>query len=89
MQICGMSVTVSRGRIRKLRVNGKPWYWDSVYKVATIGFLIKGGDGYGFLRRYRPKDTGILLRDAMVDFVRKHQPLTWPPQGRWNFDTGL
>lgn len=89
MQICGMEVVVSRGRIRKLTIHGQPWYWDKVYRIATIDFLIKGGDGYGFLRRYQPKKTGILLRDTLVDFARTHQPLTFPPQGRWNFDTGL
>ena len=89
MQICGMSVTISHGHIRKLLIHGKPLYRNMIYSIATIGFLVRGGDGYGFLRRYRHKDTGLLLRDSLVDFVRRHKVITWPSQGRWNFDTGL
>ncbi len=89
MQICGMTVDIRHHRILKLSVHGAPWYRDRTYKVATIGFLVKGGDGYGFLQRYQPKDTGILLRNTLIDFIRKHSPIGYPPQGRWNFDTGL
>ena len=90
MQVCGITVHVNaKGMVRDITVGGRTLDKTRMYRISTIGFLIHGGDGYGFLRRYGPKNTGVLLRDALDDFVKKHSPLGWPPQGRWRFDSGL
>ena len=90
LQICGMRVRVGPyERIRDVRIQNKRLVPSKTYKVVTIDFLARGGDGYVFLKRFRNTRTNLLLRDAFIGYVKRHSPLTWPPQQRWQFDTGL
>ena len=44
--IGGMKVVARNGKIVSATVNGEPLDDDKVYGVATINFLLDGGDGY-------------------------------------------
>lgn len=39
-------------------------------KVATSNFLATGGDGFTELSKYESKDTGIVIRDALLEDVK-------------------
>ncbi len=41
------------------------------YRVALNSFLAGGGDGYRQFIRADAKDTGVLIRDALRDVLRK------------------
>jgi 2',3'-cyclic-nucleotide 2'-phosphodiesterase (5'-nucleotidase family) len=46
-----------------------------LYKVAVNDFIARGGSGFDVLERNTSKqDTGVSLRDALIDFVRNQPP---------------
>ena len=60
------------GEIITLRIGDKPFDVNHTYKMATIDFLMTGGDGVSFEKCARNKvETGILIRDAIVDAIRQ------------------
>jgi len=52
-------------------VGGVPVDEAKVYRVALNSFLAGGGDGYAQLIRPDAKDTGLLVRDALREALRK------------------
>ncbi|MDJ1183847.1 bifunctional metallophosphatase/5'-nucleotidase [Roseofilum casamattae] len=46
------------------------------YRVVTTKFLYKGGDGYsGFQQGQNKLDTGYLLSDSLIEYIRAHSPI--------------
>ena len=53
------------------------------YRVATINFLLTGGDGYTVLAQGTNKlDTGLLDVDVTTDYVVAHSPVNPQVEGR-------
>ena len=60
------------GKIVTLRIGDQPFDVERTYKMATIDFLMDGGDGVNFTKCAMNKiETGILIRDAIVDHIRQ------------------
>ena len=60
------------GEIITLRIGDKPFDVNHTYRMATIDFLMSGGDGVNFTKcAINRVDTGILIRDAIVDHIRQ------------------
>ena len=54
------------------QIGGQPLDINRTYKMATIDFLMDGGDGVSFTKCAMNKiETGILIRDAIVDYIRQ------------------
>jgi 2',3'-cyclic-nucleotide 2'-phosphodiesterase (5'-nucleotidase family) len=54
-----------------------------IYSVTTNDFLVAGGDGYVELGKGRGlKDTGTLLRDVLVDYIRARGTISPTLDGR-------
>lgn len=71
------------GRVINVRVNGERISPSKTYTVATNDFLAAGGDGYEtFMNAKLVADTGIMLRDVMVDYVLQQGTLQEPEGGR-------
>lgn len=70
-------------RIVSVEVGGKPLDPAGKYKVATNSFLAAGGGNYRiFLEAENWLDTGVLVRQAMIDFISKHSPVDVRAEGR-------
>jgi len=70
-------------RVVSIEVGGKPLDPERRYRVATNSFLAAGGGNYHiFLEAENWLDTGILVRQAMVDFFGKHSPVGIRTEGR-------
>jgi 2',3'-cyclic-nucleotide 2'-phosphodiesterase (5'-nucleotidase family) len=70
-------------RIVSAEVGGKPMDLQAKYKVATNSFLAAGGGNYRIFQEAENwTDTGILVRQAMVDFIHKHSPVDVRTEGR-------
>ena len=70
-------------RLVSLQIGGRPVDDSKVYRVATNSFLAQGGDLYQtFLRGKVTADSGVLLSDLIIDYLRKHRRVTPPPPGR-------
>jgi 2',3'-cyclic-nucleotide 2'-phosphodiesterase/3'-nucleotidase len=63
--------------------DGTPVRDFEFYSLTTNDFLVAGGDGLTELAKGRDiLDTGIFLRDAFVEYVRRHKVLSPQLDGR-------
>ena len=55
-----------------IKVNGEPIDPERIYRIATIDYLAEGNDGLlALTKAQRNRNTGILLRNLMVDYIQK------------------
>ena len=83
----GVKVTVKDGQVLELLVGGEPVDDDRVYSVATIDFLLTGGDGIFSGRQFEETlDTELMVFDVILAHVRglaeAGQPITKERDGR-------
>ena len=70
-------------RLVSLDVGGRPLNDSKVYRVATNSFLAQGGDLYQtFLKGKVTADSGVLLSDLLMDYLRKNRRISPPALGR-------
>jgi len=55
--------------IRTVSINGQNIVHDKIYQVATIDYLANGGDNCDFFVGKAQKSTGVLLRNAVIEYV--------------------
>ncbi len=66
-------------RVINVKVGGRPISTGGYYTVATNDFLAAGGDGYDILKNGKMiADTGIMLRDVMVDYFLDNPIMGFP-----------
>ncbi|MDR1368754.1 MAG: 5'-nucleotidase C-terminal domain-containing protein [Dysgonamonadaceae bacterium] len=59
-------------KIESLSIGGKPVNDNQTYRIATLDYLADGNSGMSALTKAtKILDTGITLRDVMIDYVRK------------------
>ena len=67
----GVRMKIDGGRLKECTIGGRPFDANRSYKVATIDFLVTGGDGIdwgdGIVSR---GDTGVLLRDVIISVMK-------------------
>jgi 2',3'-cyclic-nucleotide 2'-phosphodiesterase (5'-nucleotidase family) len=89
-QVSGVSFTIRGDRATDIKVNGRVLESDRVYRVATIDFLIGGGDGYTiFAKAGEPEPTGIYLRDAAVEFLQQNPRYEFRKDGRIHWEGSM
>ena len=68
----GVRLEVSGGKLLSAEIDGEPLDDDAVYGVATISFLLNGGDnlyvGKNAVELLNFEDTEII--DVMLDYVK-------------------
>lgn len=71
--ISGIQIQLDRdGSLGSVNIKGKPFDEDRTYYVATSNYLANGGDNMGFFKNnISTTETDYLLRNAMIDFLRK------------------
>lgn len=85
-QVSGLLFRVEGKKVADVQINGQPLVKKRQYKVATVDFLVDGGDGYGFLKRMAPVTrTNILIRDAVTEYISSHKKVAAPLLGRITF----
>jgi hypothetical protein len=61
-----------RNPAHDITINGEKLDLNASYKVAVNDYIAKGGSGFRVLKRNTTRiDTGISLRDALIDSLRK------------------
>lgn len=87
-QIAGMTAEYRRPaprheRLAAATVGGAPLDDAKTYSVATLDFLVDGGDGYTeFGQAQSQEPTGTLARDVLRDCARKQGTIAPPAPGR-------
>jgi 2',3'-cyclic-nucleotide 2'-phosphodiesterase (5'-nucleotidase family) len=78
--VSGISFTIRDGKAEHILVQNQPLDVAKKYKVALIDYVANGGDGMAFLKFIPQKQTGVLFRDAILEFWKeatvRHQPLS-------------
>ncbi|HIZ86139.1 MAG TPA: 5'-nucleotidase C-terminal domain-containing protein [Candidatus Coprenecus stercoravium] len=68
----GVGITVRDGRMKRCLIGGRELEDDALYDLVTIDFLLDSGDRFDIAEDavsvYR---TGIVFRDAAVDYLRR------------------
>jgi len=68
----GVRLTIKNKAVESLTIGGKPLNETATYRVATVDFLAEGNNGTkAFIQATRRTDSDIILRDVMIDYVKK------------------
>lgn len=84
LQVSGLSFYINSdaepgSRVEDVIVNGQPLDPNGRYTVATNDFMAAGGDGYAVLAEAELlADTGIMLRDVLVEHFRAQGSIEVP-----------
>ncbi|BBB31842.1 5'-nucleotidase [Thermotomaculum hydrothermale] len=80
--VSNLTINVTDGLIDAY-VNGKQVEDYKTYKVATIDYLYKGGGSMPAMKKGElVKDTKVLLRDAIIEYIKKHKKINEKIEGR-------
>ncbi|MDD5302250.1 MAG: bifunctional UDP-sugar hydrolase/5'-nucleotidase [Elusimicrobia bacterium] len=70
-------------RLASVAVGGAPLDDAKTYSLATLDFLLDGGDGYSVFDRFVSSEpTGALARDLLNECARKQGAMSAPAAGR-------
>lgn len=65
-------LTIKNKAVESLTIHGKPLDEKAVYRVVTVDYLAEGNGGMTALTQATHyTDSNIILRDAMIEYVRK------------------
>lgn len=73
-------------KITTFNIEGAPLMPEKVYRVATTDYLAEGNSGLNRLAELPEENvdqTGILLRDAVTQYIQEESPLRIRISGRW------
>ena len=73
------------GTVAEVTVNGQKLDPERSYKVATIDFLLGGGDGYSILAKGKPlidAENGQLTSAQLMAYIAKLKTIDIAPDGR-------
>ncbi len=87
LQVSGLKVvydmTAAEGsRVKDLAIGGKPAERLRTYRVTTNDFLAAGGDRFDIFRAGKNAVIGDNVRDAFLDYLKKHSPVYPRTEGR-------
>jgi 5'-nucleotidase len=67
----------SGSRITSVTIDGVPLDPAASYRVGTFSFLAQGGDNFRvFAQSTDVRDSGLIDRDAWIDYLSAHQPVS-------------
>ena len=70
--ISGVTLKIDDNTLTECKIAGKPLENNRTYKVATIDFLVTGGDGMDFGDGIVARnDTGVTLREALIEILKQ------------------
>ncbi|BDS12670.1 5'-nucleotidase C-terminal domain-containing protein [Aureispira anguillae] len=66
-----VKMTAHRNKAIDVRINGRKVEKDRVYSLATNDYIANGGDKCSFLKDKKQIATGVLFRNAIIEFVEE------------------
>jgi len=91
MLISGAEIVIDRSkpdgsRVVSFKINGEMVEADRDYTLAISDYLAEGNSGYDRLTTISPDQinyTGILFRQAIIDYIKRNSPIHPRTDGRW------
>jgi 2',3'-cyclic-nucleotide 2'-phosphodiesterase (5'-nucleotidase family) len=71
--VSGLRFRIGQGRAVNVQVQGQDLEPGKTYTVAMSDYLAGGGDGLAFLRDIPHTNTGVLYRDAIMEYWKEEQ----------------
>jgi len=68
--IAGIRLTIKDNKAVGVTVNGEPLSPTRSYKVVLSDYVANGGDNMFMLKSNASNNTGVLMRDAMIEYIR-------------------
>jgi 2',3'-cyclic-nucleotide 2'-phosphodiesterase (5'-nucleotidase family) len=84
LQVSGIRFSVRNHRVETVQVgdNGGELDLEKRYSVAITDFMASGGDGYTWFKGKPVTDTGLPLRELLIDTVRREKVISAAVEGR-------
>ena len=68
--VSGINISIEDRKIKELLIDGQPFDMQKRYRVATIDFLLGGGDSVAALKNAADvKYTGLMIRDVVLKYI--------------------
>ncbi|RKY61230.1 MAG: multifunctional 2',3'-cyclic-nucleotide 2'-phosphodiesterase/5'-nucleotidase/3'-nucleotidase [Candidatus Neomarinimicrobiota bacterium] len=91
MLISGAEIIIDRSkpngsRVKSFRIGGKAIDDNKEYTLAVTDYLAEGNSGYERLTEISPDRvnySGVLLRQALIDYISQNSPIVPKTDGRW------
>jgi 2',3'-cyclic-nucleotide 2'-phosphodiesterase (5'-nucleotidase family) len=91
LYVSGMRVKIDRTkakgeRVVSLEIGGKPYDPNKSYRLVTTDYLLEGNSGMEKLAALRSDaaiETGIYMRESLMEYIKEFSPLNPKLDGRW------
>jgi len=81
--VSGIRFRIEDGRAVDILVGAEPLRRNQEYWVATNSYVADGGDGMDVFMQARERiDLPVLIRDAMIEYIRHRRVLDYQLEGR-------
>ena len=78
-----ISMRIEDSKAKNIMVDGKPFDSKKTYRVAMPDYIARGGDKSDYLMDLTMLDSGVLIRDAIIDAVKNNDgPIAVKLDGR-------
>ena len=62
---------IKNGKATNVTIKGEPLQKDKIYHIGVSDYVANGGDDASFFIDKKRDDLGILMRDAIIEYVKK------------------
>ncbi len=69
--VSGINFTIKNEKALQISLNNIPLLPEKIYRVLISDYLADGGDNLFFLKNEQRKNSGILLRDVILEFFKE------------------
>ncbi len=82
----GVKLVIGNKKLISAAIHNMPLDHTKIYKMATLDYVATGGDNMKFLIPLSRKQTGLIFRDVLIDYVKEAtaagRPVTSDLEGR-------
>lgn len=65
----GLYFEIAENKAENISIDGIPLDSQKMYRIATNDYVANGGDDCTFLRDFEQNNTGVLIRDAIIEYI--------------------
>jgi len=81
-----ISMLIDGNKASHIKINGKSFDPNKTYRIAMPDYIARGGDKSDYLMDLPMLDTGVLIRDAIIESVKNSkEPIMVKLDGRISF----
>lgn len=82
--VSGMTMDIKSGKAENIMLRNFKIQPNNYYYIATVDYLAMGGDGLVFFKNGVQIQTGLKLRDVLIEYFKKNNPVKITKENRIN-----